>query len=95
MHQEGFAFGEKVLYKTKPTKDANVVLDARWKPGVFLGKTWVSTINRVIIDPRRVKDVRAVQRVPRQNDGIEYCLVTFSQPQPSGSLQKILNAIQM
>ena len=51
VHEEGFEFGEKVLYKTRPTKDANVVLDARWVPGVFLGKTWGSTINRVMINP--------------------------------------------
>ena len=54
-----------MLYKTRPTKDANVVLDARWKLGVLLGKTWGSTINRVMIEPRRVIEVRAIQRVPQ------------------------------
>ena len=61
----GLEFGEKVLYKTRPTKDANVVLDARWVPGVFLGKTWGSTINRVMISPRKVIEVRGLQRVPQ------------------------------
>ena len=38
VHEEGFEFGEKVVCKTRSTKDANVVLDVRWKPGVFWAK---------------------------------------------------------
>ena len=39
VHEEGLEFGERVMYKLRPTKDMNVVLDALWQPGLWLGRT--------------------------------------------------------
>ena len=46
VHEEGLEFGEKVMYRLKRTQDANVVLDARWLPGIWLGRTWGSISQR-------------------------------------------------
>ena len=52
------------MYKLRPSQDMNVVLDARWREGVWLGKTWGSISNRIAIDERHVIEARAVQRIP-------------------------------
>ena len=40
VHEEALEFGERVMYKLRPSQDMSVVLDARWREGVWLGKTW-------------------------------------------------------
>ena len=62
-NEEEFAFGERVLYRPKPSKDMNVVLDARWRPGLWLGRNWGSSIHRVAIDAKHVVEARVVHRV--------------------------------
>ena len=50
------------MYKLKRSQDMNVVLDARWLPGVWLGRTWGSISHRVAASDRQVVEVRAVHR---------------------------------
>ena len=55
MHEEGLEFGERLLWRKHRSDDMNVVLDARWRKGVWLC--------RVAVDDE-VLEVRAVQRWP-------------------------------
>ena len=61
--EEALEFGEVVLFRPKTRADANVLLEARWAQGVWLGRRWGSTISR-IHSQGEVVDARAVQRVP-------------------------------
>ena len=65
VHEEGLEFGEKVMYRLKRTNEMNVVLDARWEPGVWLGRTWGTISNRIAKSDKEVVEVRAVHRVPQ------------------------------
>ena len=65
VQEEGLEFGERVMYKTRKTQDMNVVLDARWQPGLWLGRTWGSISHRVATSENEVIEVRAVHRVPK------------------------------
>ena len=51
------------MYRPKPAKDMNVVLDARWRPGVWLGRNWGSSIHRIAVDTKHVVEARDVHRV--------------------------------
>ncbi len=43
-HEEGLEFGARLLWRKRRTQESNVVLDARWAEGVWLGRRWaVST----------------------------------------------------
>ena len=53
------------MFKTRKTKEINVVLDARWQPGIWLGRTWGTINHRVATSAREVIEVRAVHRVPK------------------------------
>ena len=45
VHEEQLEFGENILYRVRPSKDQTVLLDPRWRPGIWLGCTWgVSTL---------------------------------------------------
>ena len=61
--EEGLEFGEVVLFRPKARADANVLLEARWARGVWLGRRWGSPVSR-IHSQGEVVDARAVQRVP-------------------------------
>ena len=50
VHGEGFEFG---------------VLDPRWEPGTWLGRSWGTTLHRVMVSSKKVIEVRSVQRVPK------------------------------
>ena len=39
VREEGLEFGESLHWRHRPTKDMNVVLDARWSSGVWLGRS--------------------------------------------------------
>ena len=65
VHEEGLEFGERVMFRLKRTKEMNVVLDARWLPGVWLGRDWGSINHRVAVDSGHVVEARAVHRVPQ------------------------------
>ena len=56
-------FGEQIMWRPQPSKDMNVVIDGRWRPGIWLGRNWGSSINRVGVDAREVVEARAVHRV--------------------------------
>ena len=80
VHEEGLEFGEKVMCRLKRTHEMNVVLDARWKTGYWLGRTWGSISNRIATGSREVVEARAVHRVPLQErwdlDGLNKILAT-------------------
>ena len=63
-HEEELEFGGRVMFRPKPRKAMNVLLDGRWLPGVWLGRNWGSTTHRIAMDSRLVVEVRAVRRVP-------------------------------
>ncbi len=66
MHEEGFEFGEKVMYLLKRSQESNVVLDPRWRTGYWLGRTWGSITHRIATSSKTVVESRAVHRVPKQ-----------------------------
>ncbi len=47
LREEGLEFGETLHWKHRPTQDMNVVLDARWSSGVWLGRTWGGVVHQV------------------------------------------------
>ena len=63
VHEEGLEFGERVHYKKRKGNDYNVVLDARWAPGVWLGRKWGGITHRIATE-HGVVEARAVQRRP-------------------------------
>ena len=63
MHEEGVEFGERVLWRKHHSNDTNVVLDAWWAKGVWLGRRWRRTHHRIAANDE-VLEVRAVQRRP-------------------------------
>ncbi len=62
--EEGLEFGETLHWRHRPTKDMNVVLDARWSSGVWLGRSWGGIVHQVFANGK-VHGVRGVQRQPR------------------------------
>ena len=64
VREEGLEFGETLHWRHRPTKDMNVVLDARWSSGVWLGRKWGGVIHQVFANGA-VHEVRGVQRQPR------------------------------
>ena len=63
VHEEGLEFGERVWWRRHRSNDMNVVLDARWAEGVWLGRRWGTIHHRVAVNDE-VLEVRAVQRRP-------------------------------
>ena len=62
--EEGLEFGELLHWRHRPSKDMNVVLDARWSCGVWLGRAWGGIVHQVFANGK-VHGVRGVQRRPR------------------------------
>jgi hypothetical protein len=79
-NEEEFEFGERVMFRPKPRKDMNVILDGRWLPGVWLGRNWGSITHRIAVDSRLVVESRAVRRVPLEErwsiDNIQHLVST-------------------
>jgi hypothetical protein len=65
VHEEGLEFGEKVMYKLRKGPDYNVVIDPRWMPGIWLGRTWGTISNRIAATNQEVVEARAVHIVKR------------------------------
>ena len=63
--EEGLEFGEVVLWRKPKHAGMNVLLEARWEEGIWLGRTW-GGITHLIGVGREVKEVRAVQRRPKE-----------------------------
>jgi hypothetical protein len=63
VHEEALEFGERIQWRKRRAQDSNVVLDARWADGIWLGRRWGTCHNRVSLN-REVFEVRAVQRRP-------------------------------
>ena len=66
IHEEGLEFGERVLWKKRPSNDSNVLLEARWVEGLWLGRAWGTPHHR-IGNSESVWTVRAVQRCPESH----------------------------
>jgi hypothetical protein len=63
VHEEALEFGERVQWRKRRAQDSNVVLDARWADGIWLGRKWGTCHHRISVG-REVFEVRAVQRRP-------------------------------
>ena len=69
VHEEGVEFGERVLWRKHRSNDMNVVLDARWAEGVWLGHLWGTTIILLLWMTRFLKCVLSnVDQL--SNDGV-------------------------
>ena len=77
VHEEGLEFGEKVLWRQRANKDMNVLLEARWTEGLWLGRNWGTPHHR-IGDSESVWEARAVQRRPEAQ---RWC------PEPLGAIR--------
>jgi hypothetical protein len=64
VREEGLEFGETLHWRHRPSKDMNVVLDARWSTGVWLGRTWGGVVHQIFANGA-VHTIRGVQRQPR------------------------------
>jgi hypothetical protein len=64
VREEALEFGETLHWRHRPSKDMNVVLDARWSSGVWLGRTWGGVIHQTFANGA-IHTVRSVQRQPR------------------------------
>ncbi len=64
VREEGLEFGELLHWRHRATKDMNVVLDARWSSGVWLGRNWGGVIHQIYANGK-VHAIRGVQRQPR------------------------------
>ena len=60
VHEEGLEFGERCKHRYD---EMNVVLDARWAEGVWLGRRWGTIHHRVAVNGE-VLELCAVQRRP-------------------------------
>ena len=63
IHEEGLEFGERVLWRTRQGQDMNVLAEARWQEGLWLGRCWGKPHHR-IGNSDSVWEARAVQRCP-------------------------------
>jgi len=62
--EEHLEFGEVVLWRKPRGQDYNVVAEARWESGVWMGRRW-GTPNHLVSFGNRVVERRAIQRVPK------------------------------
>jgi hypothetical protein len=65
VREEGLEFGETLHWRHRATQDMNVVLDARWSNGVWLGRKWGGIIHQVFANGK-VHEIRGIQRQPRE-----------------------------
>ncbi len=65
VREEGLEFGELLHWHHRPTQDMNVVLDARWSTGVWLGRRWGGVVHQVFANGK-VHEIRGIQRQPRE-----------------------------
>ena len=62
--EEHLEFGEAVLWRRPRGQDSNVVAEARWEFGVWVGRRW-GTPHHLVSHGNRVIECRAIQRVPK------------------------------
>jgi hypothetical protein len=65
VHEEALEFGERVQWRKRRAQDTNVILDARWADGIWVGRRWGTCHHRISVG-REVFEVRAVQRRPAE-----------------------------
>lgn len=66
VNEEGLEFGESLWWRPPRGGDYNVLLEPRWREGVWLGRKWGSPVHFVWdAQDSKVHAVRAVQRRPR------------------------------
>ena len=65
VHEEALEFAELLWWRPPRTAGYNVLMEPRWRSGIWLGRKWGSTIH-VVFDTEggQVHEVRAVQRRP-------------------------------
>ena len=47
VHEEGLEFGERILRREHTSKDMNVLLEAQWTEGFWLGRNWGTPHHRI------------------------------------------------
>ena len=62
--EEHLEFGEVVLWRKPRGQDYNVVAEARWESGVWMGRRR-GTPNHLVSFGNRFVECRAIQRVPK------------------------------
>ncbi len=65
VREEGLEFGETLHWHHRATHDMNVVLDARWSHGVWLGRRWGGVVHQIFANGK-IHEVRGIQRQPRE-----------------------------
>ena len=63
--EEGLELGEVVLGRRPKQAGVNVLLEAWWETGIWLGRAWGGITHRVGVG-REVVETRAVQRKPKE-----------------------------
>ena len=63
IREEHLEFGEVVLWRKPRGQDYNVIAEARWESGVWVGRKW-GTPHHLVSLGNRVVECRAIQRVP-------------------------------
>ena len=63
--EEGLELGESVLWRRPTQAGVNVLLEARWEVGIWLGRCWGGITHRIGVG-REVVETRAVQRRPKE-----------------------------
>merc|ERR1712122_330731 len=89
--EEGLELGEMVLWRRPKQAGMNVLLEARWEVGIWLGRSWGGITHRVGVG-REVLETRAVQRRPKEErwdvDAMQALLATpWCNPVPEDSDQ--------
>ena len=95
--EEGLEFGESLLYRLPRTEATNVLLESRWKPGVWLGRRWGSNVHQVYdFNDEKVHEVRAIQRRPLEErwsrEAVERVNVYPHLLQPAGGKEPLEEA---
>ena len=65
MREEALEFGERLWWRLPKQTSYNVLLEPRWRPGMWLGRKWGSTAH-LVWDAQggEVREARAVHRRP-------------------------------
>ena len=65
VHEEALEFGEQLWWRPPRVAGYNVLMEPRWRPGVWLGRKWGTPTHIVFsAEDGQVRYVRAVQRRP-------------------------------
>ena len=92
--EEGLELGEVVLWRRPKQPGMNVLLEARWEEGIWLGRRW-GGITHLVGAGREVFETRAVQRRPKEErwDAARVQSLTatpWRNPTPEGTDEEVI-----